>query len=471
MESEAVVTRLFRGSTVADDAGLALALAPGLGIAGQVESPSFFHGFATYPQVVARGLVALAEITATRYFNYVPTNERDPILSAHGDRLRAECFSACNGVYACLEIAESGLDGGEIGRGTTNVDMSPRSRAMLSAVPAATLLHLDVGVEGLVASTLAATAIERPVDMPERWVRALGNAAAMHRDFHEIFRVPQAGARAFLASLPPATNTNKSGWLSAQGGMVRTAMRPSPSSVRINGLHRLSALKRLLTHVQGMTFFAPTGLDVAAGAMVSIDLPGARLTLGLTDEPWRGHSGEGSLLVDLAHPDVKADAALVSALLAFEPIIDIQRLSQEAALNPQQVESALAVLAASGRVGWDIHDQAYFHRELPDNPEAIDKANPRLVAARKLVAAGALEPLPGQPRAWIVRSGQSQYQTTLGPNPESPSEGATCTCTWHLEHGGNRGPCKHVLAALVSNQPEPDGSFGDCGSGGSQGQR
>ena len=96
------MARVFRGSTSVLDSGLGLALAPGLGVDGVVESPSFFHGFATHPQVIARGLVTLADITATRYFNYVPTTERDPILSAHGDRLRAECFSACNGVYACL---------------------------------------------------------------------------------------------------------------------------------------------------------------------------------------------------------------------------------------------------------------------------------------------------------------------------------------------------------------------------------
>ena len=195
------MARVFRGSTSVLDSGLGLALAPGLGVDGVVESPSFFHGFATHPQVIARGLVTLADITATRYFNYVPTTERDPILSAHGDRLRAECFSACNGVYACLEITQTGLDGGEIGRGTTNVDIGPASRAMLSAVPAQSLLHLDVGTQGLVASTIDTTATERPVNMPERWVRALGNASSMHQGFQEVFHVPQAGARAFVASL------------------------------------------------------------------------------------------------------------------------------------------------------------------------------------------------------------------------------------------------------------------------------
>jgi uncharacterized Zn finger protein len=28
-------------------------------------------------------------------------------------------------------------------------------------------------------------------------------------------------------------------------------------------------------------------------------------------------------------------------------------------------------------------------------------------------------------------------------------EGATCTCPWHAKHGGERGPCKHILAVQV----------------------
>lgn len=451
------MTRLFTGTTLLDDDGLNLALAPGLGIEGLEASPSFFHGFATHPQVLARGLVTLADITATRYFNYVPTSERDPILSAHGDRLRAECFSACNGVYACLEINEQGLDGGDIGRGTTNVDLSPASRAILSSLPAQTLLHVDVGSEGLTASTPTESLTERPVEMPERWVRALGNASSMHKEFEEVFRVPQSGARAFLASLPSATGTGKAGWLSNQRGTVRVSARKMPGGVQVNGLHRLSALKRLLTHVQSMSFHAPTESDSVAGAMVTLELPGARLTLGLTDQEWRGHSGEGSLLVDLAKPEVREDAALLSALLSFEPIIDVDRLAREAALSTKRVEAALAVLAASGRVGWDIHDHAYFHRELPDNPDAIEKANPRLVSARKLVADNALRPLEGSPRTWIVRSRDAEYQTTLGENPEVPEEGARCTCSWYLKHAGNRGPCKHVLAASMVSAMKPEG--------------
>ena len=63
------------------------------------------------PAIIAGGLLVLADIVSTRYFQYVPVAQKDPVLSAQGDRLRAECFSACNGVYARLDIFQAALDG------------------------------------------------------------------------------------------------------------------------------------------------------------------------------------------------------------------------------------------------------------------------------------------------------------------------------------------------------------------------
>lgn len=469
----------FRQCTTLDEEGLHLGLAPGLGVGGVELRPSFFHGFVTHPQVFARGLVALAEVTSTRYFNYTPESERDPVLSAHGDRLRAECFSACNGVYASLEVFDAGLDGGEIGRGTTNVDISAASRSILSGVSRGDLLHVDVGVDGLTASTLDASLVERPVVMPERWVRALGNVAAVHRGFREVFRVPQSGARAFIASLPPASSAPRSGWLRAQRGSLQCVARQVPGAVSISGLHRLSAAKRLLPHVQGVVVSAPDGSDpTAVGVMVSIELPAARLTFSLTDESWRGFSGEGSLLSDLARPQVREDADLISALLSFDPIIDVDWLALEGGLSTDRVQAALSVLATSGRVGWDVIEQSYFHRELPDRAGAIEKGNPRLVAARQLFDEGAVrrdlsarvgsDTDTGLSR-WMVRSGKVDYTVTLqvpvGAEAITRAEAelpqgilmqgdlardARCTCTWYLRHLGNRGPCKHILAASMA---------------------
>jgi len=437
----AVTTRTFTRPSHLGEDGLVLGLAPALTPRGVEQDPSFCHGFAAHPQVLARGLVTLADVTATRYFQYVPTTLRDPVLTAHGDRLRAECFSACNGVYARLDLLPDALDSGTVGHGTTNVDIGTTTRAALTRVGRDKLLHLDVGRGGLTMSTPQATAVERPVAMPDRWVRALGNVAEMHHGLPLAFTVGAAGARAFVAALPAATGAGRSGWLVAARDAVRVSPRPTPGGVHVAGLHRLNAAKRLLVHVTGMTVH---GAAEPGPAVVELTLPGARLVLGLTDEAWRGHSGEGSLLSALTGATVAEDADLVAALLAFEPVVDVARLARDTALDETRVRAALAVLAADGRIGWDLHDAAWFHRELPHDPARVAKDNPRLVGARRLVADGAVV---ADGDGWTVRRRSGD-----GPPYRVTGTGTRCTCPWFLKHGTGRGPCAHVLAVRIRTE-------------------
>lgn len=436
--------RGFSTATTLNDQSLTLALASGLTPDGTADDLSFFHGFTTQPQVVARSLVALAEITATRYYNFSPEAERDPILSAHGDRLRAECFSACNGVYACFELFAGALDGGQIGYGTTNVDISSQSRALLSQISQRSLLHLNVGHDGLRATTKTSATCERPVAMPNRWVAALGNVSQIMQAFILRFQAPASGARSFIASLPPASATTRSAWLSAVGQSLKVSQRAIPGSVFFPGVHRLSALKRLLPFIQGVRVFSADG--EAPGAVLSVDLPGARMTVAVTEEAWRGFSGEGSLLVSLAQENVRENAETIAELLAFDPRIDAEYLGDEASLAQPAVEAALAFLAASGRVGWDPHASAYFHRELPHDAENVIRANPRLTGARRLLDGQKAHPYE---QGWVVVSGKKRYFVHSEGDNGTLAESAECTCRLYTDHAGTRGPCKHILAAML----------------------
>ena len=205
--------RNFTHQSQLTDGNLALALAPALTPAGIDPLPNFFQGFAAYPQTLARGLLVLADVTSTRYFNYTPDAQRDPVLSAQGDRLRAECFSACNGVYARLDLLGAGFDG-QISFGTTNVDIGIDLRTALTHIKQEDKLHVDISGEGLTAFHISNAnekivhinerVHERPVQMPDRWVRALGNAAEIHRGMKPVFTLKGAQAQAFVAS--PSTS-------------------------------------------------------------------------------------------------------------------------------------------------------------------------------------------------------------------------------------------------------------------------
>jgi hypothetical protein len=453
--------RTFTFRSALTEGNLALALAPALTPEGIVDNPGFFRGFAVHPQVLARGFLTLADITSTRYFQYTPVAWRDPVLSAQGDRLRAEVFSACNGVYARLDLLGSGFDG-RIGFGTTNVDVGPELRAALTQIKQQDKLRLDVGGDGLTASPFTKVdektirmeeqVHERPVQMPDRWVRALGNAAEIHHGMKAAFTLKGAGAQAFIASLPPATGKALSGWLAPAPMGAKLTPRRASGAVYVSGLHRLSALKRVMTNLTALTFYAPHGAE-PGHFMIEAELPCARLTVSLTAEAWQGYSGEGALLASLARPEVSEDAEAICSVLGFDAAIDAARLARRWGLSDGRSRAALAYLAVSGKLGFDAHENAWFHRELPDDPNRVLKDNPRLAAARGLLDA---VKSAGE-NQWIVRSGGSDYAVSLDPSGDARA--AKCTCTWYLNHQNRRGPCKHILAVRLRSESRDGGEL------------
>jgi len=212
----------------------------------------------------------------------------------------------------------------------------------------------------------------------------------------------------------------------------------------VAGPHRLAELGPLFRFARGLRAYGP---DVDAGAAEApsaweLDLGSARFTLTLSAEKYRGFSGEGALLELLADEDVAADALLVGAVLDWNSRIDARLLGTELAIGSERVSSALAYLAASGRVGYDLADESYFRRELPFGP-ALETMHPRLASARALVESGAVTLSGG---GAVVRSGDSAHRVTIGDGT------SRCTCPWWGKHQGSRGPCKHVLAARLAGR-------------------
>lgn len=443
--------REFQTESLFENGNLALALAPALTPTGMDTTPLFFQGFVSYPQVVSRGLLLLADITATRYFNYTPTSQRDPVLTAQGDCLRAECFSACNGVYARLDLLGSGLDG-DISFGTTNVDIGAQLRTALANIRQEDKLQLRIGDCGLDVSPvkrvaddmlqIGKTISQRPVKMPDRWVRALGNAAEIHAQMRPAFHLSKMHAQAFVASLPAATGKSQAGWLTPSPQGVKLMPRAGKNSVFVSGLHRLSALKRVVTNLAGITFYMPQDGTAGAFALVA-DLACAQITISLTAQAWQGYSGEGALLHSLAQSQVLAQANDVCGVLGFRSLIEEDAIASQCSIEKNQVQAALAILAVSGKLGFDMTNQAYFHRELPPDDARILKDNPRLVAAQKLV--GQVE--PAGENCWLVPSAGKKYRVIY--DKHHGAEHAKCTCAWYLKHTNQRGPCKHILAVQL----------------------
>ncbi|MEU7280063.1 SWIM zinc finger family protein [Streptomyces sp. NPDC045431] len=424
---------------------LGLETSGGLTPAGAEAHPRFFSGFVTSPQIAARGLLAVADVAAARYFQRLRPASLDPVVTGNGDRLRFESFSGCGGVYARLDVLSEGLDGAETGHGTTNVDVNNPLREALSRLTGEDPLHLRVGPEELAVTTLGGAVVEKKVPLPDRWLRGFAEAQVACAGFDLRAELSAAEAVRFLRSLPRTAGGSGRGplWVVPAGKTLRPTTRPVPGAVCLPGPERLVALQRVLRHATALRVYGPVADGAATASAWEVALPGMRLTLTLSPDASRGFSGEGGVLEALATEEAAQDAELVSVLLAWEPRIDLADLAAQAGLSVERVRAALTRLGTAGRVGYDVADAAYFHRELPYDAGRAERHNPRLVAARALVASGAVE-LSGDEGLALVSSGERRYQVRR-------SEGGvlSCTCQWWADYRGRRGPCKHALAVRM----------------------
>ncbi|MFD4031128.1 SWIM zinc finger family protein [Streptomyces sp. NPDC058637] len=421
---------------------LGLETAGGLTPRGAEAHPRFFSGFLTSPKIAARGLLAVADVASARYYQRTLLSSLDPVVTGNGDRLRFESFSGCCGVYARLDVLQGGLDGAETGHGTTNVDVNHPLREALSRITADDPLHLRVGPDEMAVSTMDGPVVEKKVPLPDRWLRGFAEAQVVSAGFDLRAELPAAEAVRFLRSLPRSSGNASRGarWVVPAGKTLRPTTRPVPGAVCLPGPERLVALQRVLRDATALRIYGPVADDAATASAWEVVLPGMRLTLTLSPDASRGFSGEGGVLEALATDDAAADAELVSVLLAWEPRIEPADLAEQSGLTVERVRAALTRLGTAGRVGYDLSDAAYFHRELPYDARRAERHNPRLVAARQLAGSGAVV-MDGELAA--VSSGERRYKVREQDGVLS------CTCQWWADYRGRRGPCKHALAVRM----------------------
>ena len=455
------VYRYARASRASLEPGrpeVVLATSGGRTSSGADEHPHLFDGFLEHAEQSATALLAVADVARTRF--YVPPGmlarvlrHADPVITSNGDRLRFESLSPCCGVYARLDVLPDGLDRAPAASGTTNVDLNPPVRAALAGVVGNEPLHLAVG-EHLTVTTLDAAEVERRVPLPRRWVAAFGEVQHACAALRPVMEVDGPEARRFVQTVASGASTAAPTWVAASGRGLRLTGRPGPGSVPLPGPDRLRALRPLLRHATGLRVYGPVdagGGDGVASAhglgpapQVSaweLELRAARLVVVLSPERSRGFSGEGGVLYDLADEQARDDALLLSARLGFEQQVDVDALAGAAGMPAGRARAAISHLAAAGRVGFDLHDGAWFHRDLPLTAAPAPGDLPRLRDALALVDSGAVS-VDGDGSA-VVRGDDDRL---VGVDPRG---GYSCSCPWWAKHGGRRGPCKHVLAVHV----------------------
>ena len=410
-------------------------------------SPLFFQGALREPRRTADLLLTLARIVRSRF--HIPAamlariiSLADPVVTCSEDRVRFEGFSSCCSAYARVDLLPAALEGTLLGHGTTNVDFNPPMRAALAQIREREPVRLSVGASEVEITHVAGSAVERKVPLPLRWLKGFVEAQAHQARMSLRFEVNGAEARKFLRALPRSGSGGKEIRVAQAGPGLRLTQVATRDTVRVSAIERLRVLEDLARHARGLRVYAG---DTTGASGWELLLEDARFHLVLSPEVWRGFSGEGQVLSELAARESESAAATLRPALRWQARLDVDALARESALEPRLVRNGLAALGAAGIVGYDLSEAAYFHRELPFDYSGIEAMHPRLKDARKLVEEDALrierESEEGI-EAWVRGSGV-EHRVRLTP------EGARCTCPWWAKHQGDRGPCKHVLAVQL----------------------
>ncbi|WP_430867893.1 SWIM zinc finger family protein [Demequina aurantiaca] len=429
-----------------DDAGLGLSTS-----GGRADHPYFFRGFVDNAEQAARALLAVAEVSQSRYFDLsARADMKDPVVTSNVSALRFESFSACNGVYARFDIDAEGFDAEWVDWGTTNVDLNAPVRLALAAITPGEALRLTVGADAVEFETLGDAVVESKVPLPERWLRGFAETQIAASAMRPIVRLSGAQARIALREFARLKLSERTPWVSFAGPRPLATSTPTDQTPCLVGGQRVGALARLSGYATGLTVYAPErrrrlGMGGSAGhewvrqpSAWVVDMEGARFTLVVSPELYRGFSGEGAVLGSLAKTP-EEQVRRVEQELRGQAILNVADLAAATGLASEHVEAALAVLGASGRTGFDLHAGAFFHRDLPYDRTVLSELQPRLKDAWQLVSLDAVTAAEGG-GAFDVLSRDSTYRVVLG-------EVDRCTCPWFAKHRGERGPCKHVLAA------------------------
>ena len=407
-------------------------------------SACFFWGRLCNSWLAARGLSTLAKVVASRF---VPQSAalRDPIVTAGAGQLRFEAFSSCNGVYARLDLGPEALDGEFLSSGTTNVDFNEPMVNALARIARTEPVVLSVGQKEVVLERAAGKVIERKVALPERWIKGLTSVQAYLALMEEKLRLTRVQAVQLVQSIP--TGSAKTDYyLVLRGARPSFAPVASPGAVRVGGVHRLRLLEGLLPLCEAVRVFATP--DGQASAFVLELGGGHRFLLALSADVWRGFSGEGNQLDTLMDELPSEWVAGANRLFRGNEVFNPSLFAVENNLAPDTVARLCASLSAMGLLGFDLADNQHFYRRLPFKLSRILSLNPRLKNARALLDAAddvQLVSLGAGGRTEARVRGTGVWHTVVVGGGEAPR----CTCTWFSGHQGQRGPCKHILAAQM----------------------
>ncbi|HYG34936.1 MAG TPA: SWIM zinc finger family protein [Clostridia bacterium] len=419
---------------------------------GRSEFPYFFQGQLKHPRLTAQLLRTLLKVVTSRF--HIPAAmlqkilaTRDPVVTSGGGLLRFEGFSACCSTYARVDVTPDGYDGVVVDQGTTNVDFNSGMRAALAQIRDDERVGLAVGTDEVTLLRGGEQVVERKVKLPMRWLKGFVEVQAYQSRMEPRAHLGKIETLRFLRSLPRSTMAKTAYWIIPAGNGLRLSQREGENGLRVAGIERLRLLDDLAPLADGLVVYADSRGNATEW---QLHFGALRFHLTLTAEVWRGFSGEGQVLADLAMKERDRLLKLVQGMLKWQAEIRPAEFMGNWEASLESLRQAFSTLGSRGLVGYDLGRGAYFHRELPFDLALVEELHPRLKNARKLVE--------NQGVRILRRADELIEAEVLGTDVTHrvrlSEAGDRCTCPWHAKHQGSRGPCKHILAVQIVVEPE-----------------
>ncbi len=407
----------------------------------------FFDGKLRRPALVGQCLNVLTDIVRTRFYQQFDSRALDPVVTSGGGMLRFEGFSSCCGVYARVDLAPEAFDVELRGKGTTNVDFNNAMRSSLRMLTDRQDARLQVGGAGVTLTRDGDAVVERKVKLPSRWIKGFCEAQAYQPRLTPVFELNLTEIRDLMRSLPRGGASRQPVFLTRVGRVMRFGTRDQRGAVKIEGTDRIRVLEPLFPFTKKLTVWYDENAHTSGW---DLDCETVRFFSLISPELSRGFSGEGQMLSRLATGVWQHAMPGVIDSLNWQSKIDSAQLAVSLSVSEAAIEAALAVLGARGLAGFDVTTGHYFHRVLPFELDDVEKQQPRLQAARRLVESSGVRVVVHQDDAWDVEVDGTDVEHYV----RLRREGDRCTCPWFSRHQGQRGPCKHVLAARLSVEGE-----------------
>lgn len=399
---------------------------------------NFFTGMLLRPKRAGDLLRGVSEIVRARFNNPNWQRLADPVVTVDDSRIRFEGFSGCCSAYVRLDILPDAVEGERTARGTTNVDFNNEMIAALASLREKDYVGLNIGADEISISRNAEKTHERKVALPVRWLKGFVEIQSYQSRMTPMLEISGIEAGRFLRSIP-RTKSRCPVYIVPSGRGLRLSQAASRGGVMAAGLERLRVLENLVHHADSLRIYGDEESGTSSWELV---LQEARFHLLLSPDVWRGFSGEGQVLESLAGGADEKHIKAVEKFLEDESTIEIGTVSRKTGASPAEVRAVLAVLGTRGLLGYDLETSSYFHRVLPFELSLVEKLQPQLLNARKLLADNKVrisKRSPERTEAFVAGTDVEHFVRIS-------EAGSKCTCPWYAKHQGERGPCKHVLA-------------------------